>query len=281
MLLDLHIHTTASDGQYTPSEIVEMAKQKKLYIIAVTDHDTVSGIAEAGEKAKELGILFVPGIEISTQKQEEIHILGYGIDETNPELVECCRVWEESRVGRGRRICAFFERRNIPVKLDEVKTIAGTGSMGRPHFARWLQEHGYVRGRKEAFERFLDTPEFHAETDRVKPTPEEAIAFIHRAGGKAVLAHPGLLRMNIDEQKKLVEALKDNGLDGVECFYSRHNTELTEYYLSLAERYNLKVSAGSDFHGEKVKPDVELGISIPKEKVMDKMIISIQKGKET
>ncbi len=280
MLLDLHLHTTASDGQYTPSETIAMAKGKKLGIAAVTDHDTVSGISEAREKAAEIGLFFVPGIEISTQREEEIHILGYGIDESYPGLVDSCRVWEEDRLNRGSRICSFFQRRNIPLKLDEVKRIAGDGSMGRPHFARWLQEHGYVGDRREAFHRFLDTPEFHAETDRVKPAPEEAIALIHEAGGKAVLAHPGLLKITLQEQERLIAELAEQGLDGLECFYSRHSTGQTDIYLSLAERMRLWISCGSDFHGEKVKP-VEMGMELSQEYV-EKLVINVidQKGME-
>ncbi len=273
MLLDLHLHTSASDGQYTPSETVAMAKAKKLNLIAITDHDTVNGIVEAKEKATELGLNFISGIEISTQKKEEIHILGYEIDESNTELLEYCRVWEEGRLGRGGRICAFFEKRNIPINFEEVKTIAGTGSMGRPHFAQWLQEHGYVKERKDAFKKFLDTPEFHIETDRIKPSPDEAIELIHAAGGKAVLAHPGLLKMTLQEQKILIKELKAHGLDGIECFYSKHDTGQAATYLSLAERNCLKISCGSDFHGELVKP-IEMGMRLGQEHI-EKLVIDI------
>lgn len=264
MLLDLHIHTTASDGQYTPSEIVSMAIEKKISVIAITDHDTVSGIAEGRAKAQELGIRFIPGVEISTQEKEEIHILGYGIDETSPELNAMCREYAESRETRAQRICDFFQRRGILIDLEEIKEIAGPGIIARSHFARFLQNHGYVCTRKEAFDQYLDTPEFHEETDRVKPTPEEAIHLIHQAGGRAVLAHPGFLRKCLPEMEPFIAQLKETGLDGIECFYSKHTPRQAEDFLRFAKRYNLKISCGSDFHGEQVKPDVKLGMEIDK-----------------
>lgn len=202
--LDLHIHTTASDGQYTPSGIISKAKDRDHVLVAVTDHDTVDGIFEAKRQAELLGVSFIPGVEISTQDDEEIHILGHGIDETSPELKECCRKYTRSRLERGQRICDFFTRRGILVKMEAVVRIAGDGSMGRPHFAAWLQEYGYVLSRREAFEKYLDTPEFHAETDRIKLTPEEAVGLIRQAGGKAVLAHPGLPKMLVKKQEYLI-----------------------------------------------------------------------------
>jgi hypothetical protein len=239
-----------------------MAKNRGLAMIAITDHDTVSGIKEGRQRASEVGLEFVAGIEISTQDTEEVHILGYQIDEENEELRACCEKYEADRLNRGQRICEYFIRRNIPMPLEEIQVIAGGGSMGRPHFARWLQEHGYVSDRKEAFDKYLDTKEFHQETDREKPSPEEAIRLIHEAGGSAVLAHPGLLRMSLEEQESFVEILKNAGLDGIECFYSKHSWEQIQVYLNLAEKNNLKISCGSDFHGEQIKPDVSLGMKM-------------------
>lgn len=272
--LDLHIHTTASDGQYTPSQIINRAKSANLAMSAVTDHDTVEGIPEAKQQAKILGVNFIPGVEISTQEEEEIHILGYGIDEIFPELVERCREYTWSRLDRGKRICDFFVRRGILMQLEEVAQIAGSGSMGRPHFAAWLQAHGYVSTRNEAFQKYLDTPEFHVETDRIKPTPQEAVELIQRSGGKAVLAHPGLLKMSARRQKTLIRGLKAAGLDGVECFYSKHTREQTEHYLSLADKYDLKITCGSDFHGEKVKPDVKLGMEFDTERYRKRLLFN-------
>lgn len=262
MFIDLHTHTTASDGQYSPSELIKMAKEKGIERLAITDHDTVSGLDEAVRAAAKLGLDFVPGIEISTHKGVEIHMLGLGIDFKNEELVRKCEEFEQSRAERAQRICDYLNRLCIPVDLAEVKEYAGEGSIGRPHFAQWLQEHGYVASRKEAFSRYLNTPRFKAATERVKPSPEEAISLIHGAGGIAVLAHPGLLKFGRKNQESLIRTLKAAGLDGIECFYSQHEKKQEEYYLRLAGEYNLKVSCGSDFHGEKVKPNISLGMKI-------------------
>ena len=134
--------------------------------------------------------------------------------------------------------------------------------MGRPHFAEYLQKHGYVRSRQEAFDRYIDTPSFHKATDRVLPSPREAISLIHQVGGKAVLAHPGLLKMGKRWQESLIKDLKVAGLDALEVYYSKHCKAQERCYLSLAKRLGLGISAGSDFHGEKVKPDVKLGMKV-------------------
>lgn len=265
MKLDLHTHSTASDGQYTPSELVEMAKEKELKMYALTDHDTVGGIQEARHKADELGVDFIPGIEISTHKGEEIHMLGLFIDERCSELIKACENYRQRRIGRGERICAFLKEKDIEITKEELKQAAGDASLGRPHFAKILQERGIVKTRQEAFSRYLDTAEFHRKTDGRKPSPEEAIELIHRAGGRAVLAHPGLLKMGKRWQESLIRELKETGLDGIECFYNKHTHMQKKYYRKLAEENGLMISCGSDFHGEKVKPNVEFGMELADE----------------
>lgn len=260
MKLDLHIHTTASDGQYTPSEIAAKAAQLGLSVFAITDHDTVAGIAEGRRAAEKLGIFMLSGIEISTFDKEEIHMLGYGIEETNARLLFWCRAFAAEREGRGRKMCDYLAGLGISVDWDEILEIAGEANISRPHFAAYLQRHGYVKERKEAFQKYLDTPEFHRATDRKLPTPQEAIDLIHQAGGRAVLAHPGLLKMSDENQERLIRCCREHGLDGLECYYGKHTKEQTSYYLGLAKELGLMVTAGSDFHGEKVKPDVKLGM---------------------
>lgn len=262
MKLDMHIHTTASDGQYTPSEIAAKAAQMGLSVFAVTDHDTVAGVAEGRQAAKKLGVRMIPGIEISTFDTEEIHMLGYHIDETNESLVLKCEAFAMEREGRGKRMCDYLNGIGISVDWNEILEIAAGANISRPHFAAYLQKHGYVTERKEAFKKYLDTPEFHKATDRKLPTPCEAIDTIHEAGGEAVLAHPGLLRMSKEEQKNLIWRCKEHGLDGLECYYGKHTDEQTAFYLGIAKEYGLKVTAGSDFHGEQVKPDVKMGMEM-------------------
>ncbi len=262
MKLDLHIHTTASDGQYTPAEIAAKAEQLKLSVFAITDHDTVAGIAEGREAAKRLGIRMIPGIEISTFYKEEIHMLGYHIEETNQALISQCEAFASEREGRGRRVCDYLNGIGIAVDWDEILEIAAGANISRPHFAAYLQKHGYVTERKEAFKKYLDTPEFHSATDRKLQTPCEAIDLIHAAGGKAVLAHPGLLHMPLEEQRELILRCREHGLDGLECHYGKHTDEQTAHYLDLAKELGLIVTAGSDYHGEKVKPDVQMGMEV-------------------
>ncbi len=261
-----------------------MALRKGIVLMAITDHDTVGGLEEAEERVSSLSsdqkgtdesvlslssghegtgeqqFHFIPGIEISTQDTEEIHILGYGIDRSNAELVEACRIWSEARTNRGDVIRDYLAAKNVSINLDEVKAYAEGGNLGRPHFARYLIEHGYVNNRKEAFSRYLDTPEFREATDRKKPSCEEAIRLIHLAGGKAVMAHPGIYRMNDSMLEALISRLAASGLDGVECFYGKHTKAQTDRYLEWIRKYGLKTSCGSDFHGETVKPGVEMGM---------------------
>ena len=267
MKLDLHTHSTVSDGQYTPSELVEMAKKNELKMYALTDHDTIAGIEEARRRAGELGVNFISGIEISTHKGEEIHMLGLFIDEQCSDLINACQVYRERRIGRGERICAFLKEKGIEISKEELREIEEKASLGRPHFAKILQERGIVKTRQEAFSRYLDTAEFHRKTDGQKPAPEEAIEIIHRAGGLAVLAHPGLLKMGKRWQESLIKGLKEAGLDGIESFYNKHTYMQKKYYRKLAEENGLMISCGSDFHGEKVNPNVNFGMELAGEYV--------------
>lgn len=275
MKLDLHVHTTASDGQYAPEEIIAMAKKLQLEAVAITDHDTIDGIKEAREAAADRAVNMVAGIEISTMDVEEVHMLGLGIDESCEPLKKACEQYEQERLGRGKRICEFLEKKSIPVDWEELLAIAGEGSVGRPHFAEYLLRHGYVKTKNEAFTRYLDTKEFHRGTDRKLPAPEEAIALIHQAGGVSVLAHPGLLRLGGWELEEFLKRLVMHGLDGIECIYSRHNAKQVKTFLGLAQKYGLGISAGSDFHGERVKPDVTMGMEI--EEWMANMLIIANK----
>ncbi len=272
MRIDMHIHTTASDGQFTPEEVVEKCRDKRLALMAITDHDTILGIEAGKRHAAELGVRFISGIEISTQDVEEVHILGYGIDPGNEALQKSCGEYARSRSERGDRICDYLKKKRVCIDLQEVKEIAGAGSLGRPHFAEWLVRHGYVRNKQAAFVKYLDTDEFHAETDRKLPIIKEAIDLIHGAGGLAVMAHPGLLKMPASEQEAFIERLAAEGLDGVECYYGKHTGKQTCFYLDIVRRLGLKTSCGSDFHGELVKPGVRLGMKFPDENAGDLII---------
>lgn len=258
MLTDMHTHSTASDGQYTPAELVSLAKRKGLEALALTDHDTVDGIGEAVQAGKELGIQVLPGIELSAREYHTFHILGYGIAPDNPALAGLCRRMKDRRDERVDRLLAFLAEKGVKLSSDEVAEIAGGEIIGRPHFAQAMVRRGYVATNREAFDRYLDTEEYHEKIERGKPAVKECIGAIRSAGGKASLAHPYQIGIGNDELDSLVGKLTGYGLEAVECYYPKYTPEQQAFYLHLAQKYKLHVTGGSDFHGEKVKPDIGL-----------------------
>jgi len=260
-MIDLHIHTTASDGQYSPAQIAGMAKNAGLTMIAITDHDTIAGIEEGLEAARASGIGFIGGIEISVQGNRELHILGYGIDPQNPALLSLCEGFAEDRRRRGPRILEYLRGYGIHLDLEQAQKYALGELLGRPHFARALVDAGHVKTTREAFDKYLGIPAFDR-VERPKPLPAQGIKVINDAGGIAVLAHPVQLNLSDADLEKLLRELIQHGLGGIECYYSAHTPRQTELYLSLARTYGLAVTGGSDFHGEKIKPEVLLGTGI-------------------
>ena len=259
-MIDLHLHSTASDGQYTPTQVVELAQKAGVTTLALTDHDTTAGLSEAAAAAQTLGLTFFRGIELDCRCPGiggNFHMLGYEIDPAHPALAECCRDFAQQRRERADRIFTWLAGKGMPLDRAAVEEKA-VGVIGRPHFARAMVEAGYVSDTREAFDKYLDTDEFRT-IDRPKPHPKEAIDRIRQAGGVAVLAHPHQLKLGERTLRSLVEELKEYGLGGMECYYSSHTPEETAQYLALAEEFGLLVSAGSDFHGELVKPDIAIG----------------------
>jgi predicted metal-dependent phosphoesterase TrpH len=257
-LIDLHLHTNRSDGQYSPRALVRLAAKQGVSLMAITDHDTIDGVAEGAEAAREAGIDFIPGIEISVKGNRELHILGYCIDCENPELLRMNAEFVRLRGLREERIYAYLEGKGVPVSRADVRRHAAGDMVGRPHFARALVEAGYAADFRDAFVKYLATPDFYA-IERPKPLPETGIGVIRAAGGVAVLAHPVSLRLTAPELDALLAELARNGLRGLECYYSSHSIEQTELYLSLARKHGLVVTGGSDFHGERVRQDVAIG----------------------
>lgn len=258
MLADLHIHTTASDGQYTPTEVVGLAKDRGLELIAITDHDTADGVKEAAQSGTRLGLHVLQGIELSAKEYDTFHILGYGIAPDAPSLAALCQTMKDGRDDRKYRIIDYLKTFGIELSLSEVEAIAGGKIIGRPHFAQAMTRRGYVASNREAFDRYLDTEEFHAHIERSKPAARDCIEVIHAAGGKVSLAHPYQIGIDDETLDTLVGTLKSYGLDAIECYYPRYTPEQQAFYLHLTEKYHLHITGGSDFHGEKVKPDVQL-----------------------
>jgi predicted metal-dependent phosphoesterase TrpH len=257
--IDLHAHTTASDGDHAPTALVRHAAAIGLSAIAVTDHDTTAGVAEALQAGKDYGVEVVPGIELSAEVEKgQCHLLGYGIDPASPLLRERLREVLENRASRNEKIVGKLRDLGFDVSLEEIRAVAGGEVVARPHFARVLINKGYVGSVQEAFDLYL-AKGAKAYVDRDRLTPEEAISLLHTAGGVAVLAHPNNLKRDEEETAVEIARLQSLGLDGIEARYNRHTPEDTARYLALAERRGLLTTGGSDFHGPTVKPDVVLG----------------------
>lgn len=258
-LVDLHTHTTASDGHYSASEVVKLAASEGVGLLSITDHDSVEAVGEGRRAAESIGMGFIPGVELSASGDKMMHILGYHVDTENKQLRELCEWLIDGRDERKYKIVEYLKGRGVSISLERVEELAEGGAVGRPHFARVMLECGYVSTIKEAFEKHLATPEFDS-IERQKPTPEHAIQVIKNAGGAAVLAHPLTLRVSIYELEDTILELKRCGLVGMECYYSTHTYMHVAALKDLAFRHNLVVTGGSDFHGGGVKPDVYVGV---------------------
>jgi len=248
-MIDLHTHSTASDGKLTPAELMRHAKAVGIEVIALTDHDTLSGLEEASEEAARVGIEFIPGIEISAENNPgTLHMLGYFVDPSDTELEETLLWLRGGRDERNHIILAKLAELGCPLEWEEVAALAGGESMGRPHIAAAMVNRGYVATFKDAFDRYLGKGA-KAYTDRVKMTPEIAIDRIRSAGGLPVLAHPQTLSLKDEDLTELVGRLSAMGLAGIEVYYYSHSDEETALYVSLAGQYGLLVTGGTDFHG--------------------------------
>ena len=258
MIVDLHTHSTASDGQYTPSELVKLAKDRGIEVMALTDHDTIDGVNEAQRAGDALGLQVIRGVELSAKEYHNFHILGYGFKDGDTELSRLCEKLRAGRDERKHKIIDFLREKGIHIDLTEVEEVAGGEVIARPHFARVLVKHGCVSTNREAFDRYLDTEEFRKKVTRFKADSVTCVEVIKSAGGKVALAHPYQMGLPDEELEALVAQLKDRGLDAIECYYPKYTPEQQAFYLHLTEKYRLRQTGGSDFHGEKVKPDVQL-----------------------
>ena len=251
---DLHTHTTASDGECDPAELVRRAKKAGIACLAITDHDTIDGIGQASEAGRELGVLVLRGVELAAKENRHMHILGLGLRADCTQLAQLCHTLLRSRNERNDRIIHFLKEKGVEVSLKDVEAAAGGQVVARPHFARVMVEQGYVSNAREAFDRYLDTPEYQR-IERFKADASVCMEAIHQGGGKAVLAHPCQLAYSEEQLDGTLRRLKDQGLDGLECYYPEHTPSMVKSYLALARKYSLGVTAGSDFHGERLHPD--------------------------
>lgn len=246
MRIDLHMHSTASDGILTPSVLAEECFSLGLTHAALTDHDTLLGQREFLKKANELGLWATSGIELNAEHRQELHILGYGFDIEDEELNRTLELLAESRRTRASRIIARLAEKGYPIEEGRVRELAGEGVIGRPHIARALVEKGFAADVSDAFARLIGKG-CPGEVPRWRITSAEAIRLIKNAGGKAVLAHPGCMRG--EDYAMLLKRLAEEGLEGIEAFYPSHLDKECEHFCGMAEKFGLFVTAGSDFHG--------------------------------
>lgn len=258
-MIDLHVHTNMSDGTLSPEEVVQLAAQRGLRAIAITDHDTVAGVRRAQKKGAEIGIEVVSGVEISTEWPRGIlHMLGYFVNAEDTALLTALDSLKKDRQERIVKIVSRLNDRSVPVTVDEVDEEAVGGVPGRPHVANLILRKGHVASLQEAFDRYLGKGS-PAYVEKKKLTPVEALQLIINAGGVPVLAHPySLEQPDAKELEEILLRLMINGLKGIEVYYPKHTPEQTEVFVHLAEKLNLAVTGGTDFHGAN-KPDVEMG----------------------
>ena len=258
VVIDLHTHSTASDGSDAPAALMAMAARVGLSAIALTDHDTVEGLGEARAAAADAGVRLIDGCELSCEVgPATMHLLVYFLADTPGPLQDRLGGLQAARADRNRRIVAVLQAHGLDVTLDEILAEAGGGSVGRPHVAGVLLRKGYVSSVQEAFDVWLGKGK-PAYLERERLLPAEAIALAHASGAVAVLAHPTSLGFDAPALGGFVAGLAADGLDGVECDYGRYSPELRGALRSLAGRLGLAVTGGSDYHG-RYKPDIALG----------------------
>ncbi|MGN0298118.1 MAG: PHP domain-containing protein [Lachnospiraceae bacterium] len=279
-MIDLHVHSTASDGTLTPTELVQEAIRCGLHAIALTDHDTVDGIEEMLAAAANYHFTVIPGIEISAlENHREIHILGYGIDWKNSVLLEQLAKALAVRTNRNRQMIAKMHDAGFDIDEKQIAERFPNTIVTRMHFARFLLEKGYIETPSDAFKKYFNPGKpFFMEKKEMEP--KQAIEAIHAAGGLAVLAHPNLYKKDEEQQRILLADLKGNGLDGIEAIYSLNTPEEEKLTRKLAMEFDLFITGGSDFHGAN-KPSIQMGIGRGNLEIPDEILLQIKQHQES
>ena len=268
-MIDLHVHTTASDGQYTPAQIIEKASEKNITAIAITDHDTVAGLEEGAAAAKEHGITFVPGVELNISfPTGEFHLLGLGFKQISPSLTEILDNLVKNRELRNVQIIEKMREAGVDITLDEMIADFPDTVLGRPHFAAELVKKKVVKTRQQAFDRFLakGRPWY---VQRVGSNLDEAIVAIKESGGVPVIAHPMSLYLSWGKLPDALQNFYDRGVMGLEAFHPGARVTECLRLEELAQKIGYFVTAGSDFHGEKIRGDRKLGYTCGGRKIED------------
>ncbi len=257
-MIDLHTHSTASDGTLSPEKLVSLAKELGIEALALTDHDTTEGLKPAYKTAQELELPFLCGVEISIKYDNpgHFHLLAYFLTPEIPELQKTLKVLQDARNRRNEKMVEKLQEIGISITMEELREIA-KGEIGRPHIANLLVKKGVVKNFQEAFDKFLKKGA-PAYVPKALLSAEEAIKLVIKAKGVPVLAHPISLKLNYYDLKNYLKKLKEIGLMGIEAYYTEHTREFTEVLLEYAKKFGFLVTGGSDFHGEN-KPDIKLG----------------------
>ena len=281
-MIDLHTHSTESDGTLSPQELVQLASDTGLSAIALTDHDTIGGIDKAAPVAKQLGIELVPGIELSTDYNgTEVHMLGFYIDNTHPGFLAKLQDFIHSRDLRNEKMAFLLQKEGFDITLDKLYQEYPDSVITRAHFARYLTEHGFIKDRETVFRKYLGD-NCRCYVPREKITPFEAIDLIRLGGGLSFFAHPVLCHMNHDRLRFFIKDLKSAGLTGIEAVYSMNTPGDERNMRKFADEFDLLISGGSDFHGEN-KPYLHLGtgkgnLNIPDSLLEDIKAVKIRMG---
>lgn len=266
-MIDLHTHTTASDGIHTPSELIDIAVNKKIDVLAITDHDTISGLTEACAKAKEENITFVPGIEISVEwPTGEFHLLGLGLKTASKELLELTQYLIDERDNRNRKMAARLQEEGVNITYEEVKERFKTDNLGRPHFAQIMVEKGIVKQRQLAFDKYFAKGR-PCYVNRGGANLREAVEAIKASGGAPVQAHPLSMYVSWGKIEETMKGIVEKGVMGLEAWHPGVRVAEAERLEKLGHDLGLIVTAGSDFHGERVRADRHIGYTAGKKKI--------------
>lgn len=257
-MIDMHVHSSASDGTFAPSDLLAEAKKAGLCAMALTDHDTMDGIEEAQQAANELGIELVPGVEISTEYNgREIHVLGYYVSQESPRLKAMLEEFRDFRVTRNVRMVERLREEGFSITMEQLREKFPDSVLTRAHMSRFLCDTGQLPDTRTAFSKYLGE-NCCCYIDRPRISPADAVELIREAGGLAVLAHPVLCNLPDEELLEMIAEMKQAGMCGLEAVYSENTADDEAHMKKLAEEFDLCVTGGSDFHG-KNKPDIQLG----------------------
>ncbi|MDR1949055.1 MAG: PHP domain-containing protein [Spirochaetaceae bacterium] len=280
-MVDLHTHSTASDGSLSPAELVKTAADRGLRAIALTDHDTISGLAEAETAAAQAGIRLIPGVEVAIRRTDssgatppgELHLLGLGLRAPSPAFLEALAELSKLRETRNREILGRINEMGVKAEYEDIRSLSGGGSLGRPHFAALLINRGIVKNQAQAFDRYLGRGQpLYVPKDGLDFA--EALELIRESGGIAVLAHPMSLYLAWGRLPAYITALARQGLDGIEAWHPTAGTRSCKRLEELGRSLGLVITAGSDFHGES-RPDRKLGITAGGRKIEDSLLEAI------